>query len=569
MKADSSTLQAILHSPNQYVIPIFQRYYSWGVNDWEKLWDDLMELQELEQKGRRHFMGSLVFVPEKLYPNKVPSFQVIDGQQRLITLSLLLCALRDHASLQGFNELSQEIMDNFLTHRFKKDREYYRIYPRQRDRAQYISAVTQRALTEDNIQKAYDYYYKKIESMSGFMSEEGMRDFFDTLRTRLEFVHITLDDENPYRIFKSLNSTGVDLSESDLIRNFVFMHLETSQQDQFDDEYWKPLEKHFEDTEGKNKGNLNGSKFSAFLRDFLMRDGTYIGTNAIFETFETRYRAPFDPAKLAKDLAHDVDLYDIIRGIKNHPSGDTRIDDALTQLRQIYSTTAYPLLLNLMHRVERHEMSNNDLLQAIKLLSGFILRRYVANESSRTYGKWFVQACTEIKQEPLKELRNFLKSKGYPNDNRFQEAFIRFNLYEGNYPNQLLKALEMAHPYKERADISHPEVQVEHIMPQSLTHEWEQTLGPEARRIHSQWCHTPGNLTITRYNPELANKPFTVKCEGWINGKGERVPGYKESGFILTRKVAEEYSTWGEEEIKQRGRKLAELASTLWIGPDE
>lgn len=325
MKAEDATLQAILNSPNQYVIPVFQRYYSWDRENWESLWNDVAELLEPDQATGTLFLGSLVFVPEPLFPNRVPAFQVIDGQQRMITLSLLLCALRNLAKAQKLETLQQEIAETFLIHRFRKGREHFRVYPRQRDRQQYLDAImsaTQKV--GGQIGAALDYFTRQIEEMNGANSEEGLREVFNTIQARLQFVHITLQGENPYRIFRSLNSTGVDLSEGDLIRNFMFMHVPVHEQDEFDDTLWKPLERRFEDGSGK----INTWLFSSFFRDFLMKEGQYVPPTATFQTFETVYEhSAFDPHEVARDLTGNANLYDMIRGVIPYP--DENVNMAL------------------------------------------------------------------------------------------------------------------------------------------------------------------------------------------------------------------------------------------------
>jgi len=406
MKASDANLQGILQSPNQYVIPVFQRFYSWQQDDWKRLWDSLMEMREPEHDKKGHFMGSLVFVPEPPLPNKVPAFQVIDGQQRLTTLSLLLCALRNVAGEAGFAELQAEIKENYLVHRFKKDREHFKVYPRQRDRASYLAAVTENGVVSGNIGDALDYFTREIKSMTDSDKEEGLRALFSLLQSRLDFVHITLEGENPYQIFKSLNSTGVDLSESDLIRNFMFMHVDADSQDDFDDTKWKPLEKHFENSEG----TLDGRVLSAFFRDFLMREGKYVAPDATFEMFEKRFSiSGFVPANLADELTQSVNDYEYIRGAAKHP--DAKVDAALAQLRQLDSSTAYPVVLRLLQQHKLGNLSASELAESVSLLSGFILRRLVCGESSRAYGRWFVTACLTLPVAPLSELRDFLLVK--------------------------------------------------------------------------------------------------------------------------------------------------------------
>lgn len=554
MKASDANLQDILQSANQYVIPVFQRFYSWQQDDWKRLWDSLLELREPEHDKKGHFMGSLVFVPEASLPNKVPAFQVIDGQQRLTTLSLLLCALRDVAREAGFAELQAEIKENYLVHRFKKDREHFKVYPRQRDRSSYLAAVTENGIVTGNVGDALAYFTREIKSMPDSDKEEGLRSLSSLLQSRLDFVHITLEGENPYQIFKSLNSTGVDLSEGDLIRNFMFMHIDADSQDNFDDTKWKPLEKHFEDS----KGTLDGRVLSAFFRDFLMREGKYIAPDATFETFEKRFSgSDFVPSDLADELTQSVDDYEYIRGVIKYP--DAKVDVALSQLRQLDSSTAYPIVLSLLQQSKIGGLTTSELAEAVDLLSGFILRRFVCGDSSRAYSRWFVSACLTLPKSPLSELHNFLLAKGFPSDDKFSNALLRFNLYDSRYCWSVLQALERAHHHKEPADLA--KTQIEHIMPQTLTDDWKQELGSEWQRVYDERKNTVGNLTLTAYNAELSNKPYTEKRDGF-----QGYTGYKNSNIVITRDLATNI-TWTEDQILARGQKLAQLATIIWRGP--
>ncbi len=571
MNAESATLQKILYASSRYIIPVFQRYYTWGPNDWERLWSDILELREPEQEKKSHFMGSLVFVPEHTLAGHVPNFQVVDGQQRLTTLSLLLCALRDYCISHGFDRLADELVENYVIHKYQEEGEnQLRISPRQRDRTDYLSIALASNMDSidptSNPSRAYHYFLKQIQELLKANTLQEARDFFDLLRLRLGFVSVTLDAENPYQIFKSLNSTGVDLSESDLIRNFVFMHTTTSQQDQFDDNLWRPLEKRFEFVGGENDGQLNSQAFSGFFRDFLMLDGAYVKPDAIFQTFEEFYASDnFDPVKLTKQLTKFADFYSIIHCAKEDAS--PKVTRSLEKLSALKAATTRPLLLNLMDRVEVGSISSNDLAQVVELLSGFVFRRLVCGEQSRSYGYWFVAACKELKDNPVENLRHFLKGKGFPTNATFESRFVEFKLYSSTGYKSVLAELEYKHPNhvkNEAADLS--KVEVEHIMPQTLTPSWNAELGQDAIAVHGKWLHTPGNLTLTGYNQSFGNKPFSDKSNGWADAQ-TNVPGYKNSNIAITKEIALQ-SVWTETEIENRAQRLAKLASSVYVDSD-
>jgi uncharacterized protein DUF1524 len=236
------------------------------------------------------------------------------------------------------------------------------------------------------------------------------------------------------------------------------------------------------------------------------------------------------------------------------------VERALTKLRQLDSSTAYPLALKLMGLMRAGKMTEQQFAECVEAINGFIFRRYACGETSRTYAKWFVAACKDLSDDDIPgELRQFLIDRGYPGDARFQKALCQFPLYEGKYAFAVLQQIEQSFLSKEPPN---PEVAtVEHIMPQSLSKEWKEDLGHDAREIHDQWLHTIGNLTFTGYNTGLSNRRFAVKLDGF----GDTL-GYKKSNFDLTKMFIHN-TKWGAEEIEQRGMVLAQRAAMIWVGP--
>jgi Protein of unknown function DUF262/Protein of unknown function (DUF1524) len=554
MKAGELTLQGTLAAQQQYVIPIFQRFYSWGRTEWEQLWSDIIELRD--KPGKRHFMGALVFVPDRSpVTYSYPTYQVIDGQQRMITLSLLLAALRNLCKERGYLELAGEITNSVLVHQYKKGNEQLRVYPRQLDRSEFKDAVLGKSIPEDRIGKALQFFTEALNETIETDGEDEMRAFYNFLITGLEFVHINLDGESPYKIFSSLNSTGVDLSPADLIRNFVFMHVSIESQDEFDSTFWMPFESRFKN--GKNE--INSKQVSEFLRTYLLTTGQYFAPVDTFEAFESRFKDLLDARQLALELTRAAVLYDSIRGATIHCDPET--EAALKKLRQLDSSAAYPLVLRIMQLLETGQVSKQQLISCLDVLAGFIFRRYICGESSRTHAKWFVSACKEIDvSDPSGSLEKFLTARGsFPSEARFKLAFCQYDLYDSKYAFSVLQQLEASFGNKEAPDPN--QATIEHVMPQMLSKEWKDDLGPNARDIREKWLHTPGNLTFTGYNTGLGNKRFVVKCQG----VGE-TPGYSKSNFELTKMLLKN-AKWGAEEIELRGKELAERAAEVWGGP--
>jgi len=550
LKAIDRTLSRILHSGDQYVIPAFQRYYSWGKENWDKLWDDVVELYA-DESTKAHFMGSIVCMPGDHMPGVVPAYLVIDGQQRLVTLSLLLSALRDLSTDSKSTELAEEIQESFLVHKYKIGLERYKVFTRLRDRDAFAAIMEKNPPSEatrsTSIESAYRYYRERIAQGSEDGQSFDLRKLFVTVADRLDFVLITLEGDSPFKIFKSLNSTGVPLQESDLIRNYVFMQVALDRMDGFDDEHWRPLEKMFEE-----RGSINSGLLSGFLRDFLISHGTYIRKDETADAFEKTFPPKtFDPVSLAKDLKRFARHHSIALGRTSHVVPE--VENSIRGLRELDVGTSSPLVLVLLEARDSKGLPNGDLTKAIESIRGFVLRRYVCGESSRAYGRWFAAACKEFSSGGVVKLAEFLKKRGWPNDARFEEALIRFSLYFSEYGHALLKALEQGIPTKEPVSLAN--VQIEHVMPQTLSKEWTEMLGPEHETIHETWKDTLGNLTLTGYNPELSNRPFE-----------EKKKVYESSGIQLNRYFREK-ERWSESDITERGRDLAKKAARIFPGP--
>lgn len=360
-----------------------------------------------------HFMGALVFVPDRRPEYSMPTYQVIDGQQRLITISILMCALRNTARAAGYKALAAEINDTLIVHPYKQEMERYRVFPRQRDRGEYLAIAEHRSLGRERnkLTEALIWFLQRIERLSptGELTELELRTFYDQTRVGLDFVYITLDEENPYRIFKSLNSTGMNLNEADLIRNFMLMSAgtKTTDQDQFDDEYWRPLEKIFEGDDGQ----LNSREFSIFFRDFLMSAGRYIPLSSTFFNFEKSYgKAGFDPRPLTIELQKWAGFYNMIRGLVPHDS--KQINRALHKLRRLNNSSPWPILLRLLALEDAGEIKTGEFDKAAVLIDKFT-RQMLENESNtRNLGRWLATACRHLDDSPLKGLEAYFQERG-------------------------------------------------------------------------------------------------------------------------------------------------------------
>jgi hypothetical protein len=603
MKAQVQRINNLLFGPHRYVIPVFQRYYVWDDANWEQLWDDIEEVCNPEPPSnafRTHFMGSIVSASGPYQPGMMSSLLVIDGQQRLTTLSLLLCAIRDLARARDDrSRLADQIEDEYLVHKYSKGNERYRLFPRQRDRHVYLALIDAK---QDDIRDrsslllhAYLYHRKRLEADYN-KAEEGtihsLRRVFEAIVTQLEVVSIVLEkDDNPFQIFSSLNSTGVDLEEGDLIRNHVFMQLEPDRQDCFDEDHWQRLEAVFnlkpaqrtargesadtKETERQRaQAKDNAKLLTDFFRDELMTSGNYVKATATYEEFEKRYKelAPTrkgesgdDPIesrliRLANFLTRQARLYQVVRG--ESPAASVRISHALELIRELRMLSAYPLVLKCLTLYSESTISEDELVANLRAISGFFLRRSVCGESSRSYSQWFCAWSGRLSSDNPTHLPAWLSEQKWPSDEEFIEGFTQFDMYKNRFGKTMLTRLEKEsqHP-DERVVLD--QCQVEHVMPQSIEPNtddgkaWMQSLGGDWERVWNKWLHTPGNLTLVGadYNNEMRNRSYSAKVEVLTKSA------------VTLNSYFKGIDEWNEDTIKARARLLGELATHIWSGP--
>lgn len=546
MKAIDRRLRELLYSGDQYVVPVFQRYYKWERDDWGKLWDDIDALY-VEDSGKSHFMGSLVCLAADHVPGVVPAYMLIDGQQRMVTLSLILSAIRDVARDRNDTHLAEEIQDQFLVNKYRNGVERYKVSVRQRDRNIYNSIMDGEfdSLSDfgSGILSSYDYFKIKIKGEREDGTGYDLRTLFTTISDRLGFVLITLEGDPPFKIFKSLNSTGAPLEESDLIRNYVFTRVGLKEADEFDREYWSPIEGLFRKNE-----SVDSRALSEFIRDFLISRGGYVKVDEIAESFERAFPPDrLDPVKLALQLKESAILYSTVTGKRSHE--DAGVESALRALRELDAGTSYPLVLRLLGMHSGGELTVDDLISTLNSLRGFILRRYVCGYGSRAYGRWFSAAVKELSNGHLALLR-YLSDKGWPDDAEFSETLLTFNLYQSSYGHLVIASIEDS--MGNGIPVDPKKVALEHVMPQSLTDSWKSMLGPDPEAVHKAWKDTIGNLTLTGYNGDLGSKSFEEKKRMYSQS------AFKMNGYFSGR------SEWNASEIEARGREMARIAARVF-----
>ncbi|GHO70469.1 hypothetical protein KSC_093610 [Ktedonobacter sp. SOSP1-52] len=391
---------------------------------------------------------------------------------------------------------------------------------------------------------------------------------FSIMKTQLNFVLITITretPENPYLIFRSLNSTGQDLTQWDLVRNYVFMHVPEQQQEMFDHDEWTSLEQRFEQKakrlaakkkEGKKK--TAGELLTSFFRDVLMSKGNYIPEGEVFETFELIYSGngnTLDPSDFVSELEIQATGYDIIDGTSTHSNPE--VQRAFQMVREFDISASYPLILALLDKQREGVLSDEELAQALVAIVSFVVRRSICRESTRSHGPLFCEACKKLESRPLVNLLAYL-SKNWPDDSRFIPALQTAKLYKTLYGKDILCWIERTLQRKSEP-VHLDRCDIERIMPENLTASWQHVLGPEAQQIHAQYVSTLGNLTLlgSNENRKIKDKAFQEKKPVYIASRLSLNDYFHDSNL----------DQWGEKEILARAAKLAKIAAQIWTCP--
>ena len=556
MKATEANLLEFIKKSNQFSIPIYQRLYSWTEKECERLWNDIITTGS-KKDIPSHFIGSIMYIEKGLYQISKPEpLLIIDGQQRLTTVSLLLEALArkigDNEIIDGFSE--RKIREYYLINPLEDGDRKYKLLLSQNDRSTCISIIDQKEYPKEfsvRIKDIFEYFTNKIDELS----ENDIQNLcLGLLKLFIVDISLNRDHDNPQLIFESMNSTGKDLSQADLIRNFMLMRLEGDIQKRLYEDYWRPMEVEF----GQE---AYSSYFDSFMRRYLtMKTGNIPNINAVYEEFKKYfYNSQRDNEEELKKLKKYAAYFCAMALDKEE---DKELKEAFSDLRELKVDVSYPLLLELYNDYKIGILSKNDFIEIIKLIESYVFRRAVCGIPTNSLNKTFASfGKSIIKEKYLESVKaHFNKMTSYrrfPNDEEFVTELTCRDLYNFRSRSYWLRRLEN-HDRKERVNVS--EYTIEHILPQNndLNLDWRRALGPDWEKIQQKYVHTIGNLTLTGYNTEYSDKFFTDKRDM----KG----GFRESPLKLNRGLAN-LETWNEETILQRAENLAKEALKVWQYP--
>ena len=555
MKSDVVPMLNFLQPPQQFSIPIFQRRYSWTEKDCRQLLEDILRIGGNDEIDS-HFLGSIVCIRKEETPiGSIPKFLVIDGQQRLTTLSLLLSAL-SLAIMERGDDIgtSPESLQNYYLFNDQEEEELrYKLLLTKDDKETLIDLLESRNTSRSTnlsslLVKNYNFFKNRLEEVDLNTLHIGIEG--------LKIVSVILDpaiNNDPQKIFESLNSTGATLSQADLIRNYVFMNLKHTFQKRLYENFWLPMEQFF--------GNEYVERFDPFMRGYLTLKMEQIPSReAVYEKFKEHCPENDNPEQLeeiVKEISRYAKYYvDVVLLTERDPE----LRKCFSDLVKLQANALYPFLLEVYDDYTQELIETADFVKILRLVESFVFRRAVCGVSMPVINKLFAELMSKVdKNNYLESLNNaFLgmdTNKRYPTDIEFKDAFINKNVYNFNRRNYLLHKLENHERSKESIEVS--DYTVEHVMPQKLTEEWKEELGEDFQQIHQKWLHKIGNLTLTGYNPEYSNLTFKKKRD-MLNIGLRHSPFHLNQGFADTEQ-------WNEEAITTRGEKLAEKACEIWI----
>lgn len=554
MDARKANIYKFLSGDKQYIIPVYQRIYSWEIEECKRLWFDIVDMQKKNKNG--HFVGSIVSITENDSPSDMSKFTIIDGQQRITTLMLLLLALRDYVFIHREEKSInwKKINNSFLKNPDEDDDSQYKLLLTETDKDILISLIEKRPIDENlnsRLISNYNYFFSNIKNM-----DLSLQDIYEAIG-KLQIVNINLDrtSDEPQVIFESLNSTGKELSESDLIRNFVLMGLDNKQQKDIYKNIWRPMEQLFR----YEKQTL---LMDRFFRDYLtMKLARIPKLDKIYEEFKM-YTNNCEFSTL-EDLCKDLYIYARYYTNMIFEQGTNKnLINLYKEIKYLKMEVAFPFLLKIHYDFERNLINEDELVSIIKLCISYVFRRNICDIPTNSLNKTFATLKNEINVDDyINSIKAFFILKDdykiFPNDEKFSSALKVKDIYHMRIRNYILSSLEN---FNNKAPINIENYTIEHIMPQTknLSNVWKKELGKNYETVQKKYLHTIGNLTLTAYNSEMSNKSFSEKME--MNG------GFKESALRLNSYVVKQ-NEWNEKIIKERASILVEKALLIWKYP--
>lgn len=558
MDVTEATLRAILEGSKQYRVPLYQRPYAWKQSNWRKLWDDITDLAEERKTSPEasHFTGTLVLDTGSVTTD-LTQFLVVDGQQRLTTLSVLLAAIANEWASRGDENAAKRIREQVLINTYAESTDSrYRLRPANFDETIFRSAVEgklERSATSF-VDDAYQFFEKKLKALE--TGDFSLTEIENAVLKGLKFVTITAkQDDNVYRIFESINNTGVDLTQADLIRNLVFMRL-GSDGERIHDTTWMAIQRDLPAEDIENLFWIDAQWRNADVRKL--------------DTYEVQKKhiVGLSTEDLVAYLDNALKIADALRAVRQ--ISKERNTDVAVRLKRIHGL-AFPGTVVLSTRIvylrDTQVISDIEAANALLILESYLVRRVLAMLPVSNLGAICAIAANSLGADASDELHRVLSTgrRQYQRDAVIREKAVSDPVYTQGRGRQLTLILQwLIEGEQGRDTVDFTSMTIEHVLPQKLSSATRKefaalvTAGDDVDQIHESLVHTLGNLTLTNYNSELSNKPFSVKRQQRLT----------ETAVLANKRIAENQH-WGPSEIRNRSNALADLVCEIWPGPNE
>ncbi len=540
-----------------FVIPIYQRNYDWRKENCKQLFRDLKDIAN--DNYRSHFMGSIVNVYNQ--DSKNAEYLIIDGQQRLTTISILLLAIHNaivSGDIEGHGVNTNKIREEYLIDKYAEESKKIKLKPIKNDYDAFckLFELDEENISDSNITHNYNYFYNELLNSNVTVD----RIYFAIESLVIVEVELKSGEDDPQLIFESLNSTGLALNEADKVRNFVLMKLERKIQEKYYNKYWNKIEV---------TTNYN---VSDFLRHFLtIKLNKIPNIKDVYFTFKRYYND--NVTVLEEFLIELLEYSKIYESIKRGSFNNSKINDAVSAINQLETNVSYPFLMEVFMDCSKGVITEDQCVEVVIVVRDYVFRRIICEIPTNSLNKTFMTLNQDIKRhknysKDYAEICKYIfiskdSYQRFPDDREYRERFISRDIYNMKSKNKLYLLAQLEnYNNKEKVDLEGlletGDISIEHVMPQTLTDRWKEDLGPEWERIYEQHLNTIGNITLTGYNSEMQNKPFVVKRDS--------EKGFKESKLKLNKYI-KELDSWTEENILGRAELLLNEAIKIWAYP--
>ena len=558
MKASERKITKLFsESDTVFSIPVYQRDYNWQEKQCQRLFKDILQTGKNE-KVSSYFLGSIVYIHDGIYGVGEKEFHVIDGQQRMTTLTLLFLAI--YFKLKGtiLAKDADKIYNQYVVNPYSEKEIKLKLLPPE-ENLYILNKISHNkfneleAFQDRNMLKNYLFFEKELENLSF----DDMKHLSNGIE-KLIYIDIALEKgkDDPQKIFESLNSTGLDLSQGDLIRNYILMDLERGEQNRIYKEIWIPIENNCKVSDGSEIT----SYVSDFIRDYLTLKTEKISSKPkVFETFKAYYEKEND--EKLEDMKKYSEAYSYI--IKPSLEKDKDIQRELDYLKSLDKTVINTFLIGILKDYKDNILEKDELVNMLILLQSYLWRRYITEKPTNALNKIFQGMYGKISRSGnyYENLVDVLMAEDFPTDEELESALKLKNVYKDKEKlNYVFKKLEN-YNHNELIDFENEKITIEHIFPQKPNKAWKENYSDNELEQMISFKDTISNLTLTGSNSNLSNKAFHEK-------RDDEVHGYKNSKLYMNKYLGR-LEEWNLLSMEARFESLYDDIIKIWKRPED